>query len=349
MQILEFNSRTDSAMQTPAWVGEEVRKRRAMGGHLRAALDDFILRRRGIDSFSRIVDAWLPPADELILYFSRQIATVSLENMAVERLAAWLSRQTPARAETVEMKNDCWAANGYKKSLTALPLITDACDGRLHVRAVKTIPTEMRRHINMRPVLSSIPAKIDLKKWGIAYQGMLPGLHRTLRQAAGCRDAAYDTTSLWTECLRATTQPPESVYVESGGHAARRAWTRDVLGRCRPPASWYYLLYLCFFVTGDRALVASTIEEDDEEIRTLFTQNIALIERETGVAPLILWTPHYSSRLLRTTREPLDFNEIHPGVFKGGWTERLTLPAHDATCHEAADDYLHQLATMPLT
>jgi hypothetical protein len=253
----------------------------------------------------------------------------------------------------MEFTHDCWGRNSYKQSLTSLQMLLNVRnDGLATVRSVPVVPREVRNILNQLPVLSSIPAQVTREKWNLDFQGPLPDLHRTLRRTAGLHNGSdYDISDFWSECAHATQQPLCSVFIVNGnGRAERRASIPPAFqGYVRPPASWYYLLYLCMFLTGDRALAATTLEEDDRSIQDLFFQSIELIEREIGVAPLIIWLPHYSSRLRRGNCKSVDFTEIHPAVLRPKWKDRVKMPGGGLPCYDAADHIVHSIATLPST
>ncbi|TSC79964.1 MAG: hypothetical protein G01um101425_441 [Candidatus Peregrinibacteria bacterium Gr01-1014_25] len=346
-----LNSLSLASLQQPRWLAQEVDRRRSNSGRIRKAINDFAIHHRGVDDFAGRADRWMPSANgALTLCLARQIATVSLEHLCMELLERWLKPSLPVKAQIVEFRNDCFANNAYKQSLTSLPVLTHLRKDKASFRCVKVVPKDERSRLTSKSLLSSINARLTKQEWGVDFQGDLPGFHRALRRAAGLQNGSdFDISDFWSSCAREASRPPSSVFVDVGGKVERRA-TAPLHGNgyVRPPASWYYLLYLCLFVTGDRALVATTIEEDDESIRTLFLENIALIEEATGFAPLIVWLPHYSRRLNRVTGAPLDFTEIHPAVFQTGWDGRVTMPRDNATCYEAADHLLHEMALLPI-
>lgn len=344
-----LNTHAVAATQHVSWLSGEIDKRRAQRDQISFALDAFALRHRGIENFSKMVDQWMPSTgNAFTLFLARQIASVSLEHLCIELLARWLLPIIPVRAQTVEFTKDTWANSPHKQGLTSLPVLIRLRAEVAEVRTVKVVPKSERRRLSISPVLSSISAEMKKPEWGMDFQGSLPDLHRALRVSAGISNGNdYDISDFWPECLRATSLPPPTVFLEIDGKAERRnSVPPDFQGHARPPASWFYLLYLSMFVTGDRVLVATTIEEDDESIRTFFSQSIERIEKEVGIAPLIVWLPHHSATLRRQSGEPLDFTEINPAVFQTGWADRVSMPEIDMSCYDAADHLIHQIAML---
>jgi hypothetical protein len=197
----------------------------------------------------------------------------------------------------------------------------------------------------LRRELSSIKAHLDGKlPIDISYDGNLPGLHVALRNAIGLtRGHEYDITAMLRECLETASIKPPSYY----------AYVNDLLTKfrgpvrkhdnARPDASWYYLLYLALFMTGDRALVATTLEEDDPKIQKYFEANVRRLREATGFCPLILWMPPSSTQLSCTeTGERLRFTEIQPAVFRSNWRKQIEPPDPQSTFFEAADGLLHR-------
>ena len=342
-------------VQSVSSIKEEVARRKADQIRIRAATNAFLADVRGIPDFLDLADAALPPqSDALTLYMGRQIPTACIEHIAMDFLAEWMSVAQPSVAQVVAFTSDNWAPGGHKQSVTSPQLVTRVCENRVHLRAMSVVPKSFRI-MSSRPVLASIPAQCKWAMWGFdSFDGMLPAFHSLLRSKAGLNGSGkHDASGFWSECVRRSRKPPPTVFCEVDGCAVSRP--AEFIGQeifVRPPASWFYLAYLCLFLTGERALVATAIEDDDESIQQLFVRSIALIEERTGVAPLILETPHHSPRLIRSTGDPIvhpvDFTEIHPAVFQPGWRDHITLPPQDVSFYEAAEMILHQLATMPV-
>ena len=344
-----LNSHDIARTQTTCMLAKEVERRRSQRDRICQAVNDLVRRQRGVDDFTGRSDQWMPPEEVLHLVLARQIATVSLENLSAHLLGSWINKQFPARTETVTFVRDTWAANAYKQSLTTIPMLTCIRDGLASLRSIKVIPKTERTTVSAAQLLNGIPARLQRSKWGIDFQGTLPDLHKLLRCRANMDgNDAFDISDFWMSCAQASSQPPPLIYAERGGRAVPMTLNgRAIDGYWRPPASWYYLLYLCLFVTGDRALIATTIEEDDESIRNLFLRNIALIEECTGFPPLIVWLPHYSQHLKRPGGAPLNFTEVNPAVFQQGWQEELTMPDPHISCYDAMDHLIHAVASLP--
>ena len=348
---LMFDSHAVAHTQQPASIAHDVALRLAERDQIRQRLDAFMLRERGIPAFSTIVDRWMPPlSNSLALCLARQIPTASIEHLTVDGTARWLSSHIASHAAVMGFRRDCWVSNSYKQSLTVLPVIQKVSGNVVHVRNTKVVTPAFRPNLQHLPVLSSIPAKFARPEWGLEIRGTLADLHHALRtRARGVEDTTPDFSFLWQECLHRSTKPPAYAFVDLGGYARKvQRWDMYASSYIRPPASWYYLLYLGMFLTGERALIATTIEEDDESIRMLFVESIAVLKEATGVEPLILWTPHASPTMVTTTSQPLTYNEFHPTVLEDGWTNHVSLPDSHVSCYEASARIADAIARLPL-
>ncbi len=346
-----MDTKMEALEQDVSWLRNEVATRKRKAVDTCAALDRFATDYRGVPDFCRRTDEWMPAYGNGTTFFlARQVASVSLEHLCAEFLAQGMGTDMDVRAEVVEFTGDCWAANSHKNSLVNLPVMTSLKDGKARVRTVRVLPQAQRRRLAMNPLLSSLQAQLKREQWGLDFTGPLPEFHKLLRQKAGSSNGCgYDVSTLWSDCLSDSMLPPESAFVEVEGCAQRRSMPcLDKGGYVRPPASWYYLLYLSLFLTGDRVLLATTLEEDNVSIQTLFEESIALIERQTGVKPLIVWLPHHSEEIVRDSGKPLDFTEINPAVFADDWRTLVSVPSDAPNMYATALSVMHQLARLPI-
>ena len=343
--MLTFASLPGIDVQSKGAIAEEVRSRRADRARIRAATNEFLLSERGIADFLTIADRAIPPKpDVLTLCLGRQIPTVCIEHLSLEFLAKWLNPAFPSIAEVIAFTGDTWVPRGHKNSVTTVPVMTGVNENRVVTRNLTVVLKDDRKCLTESKPLSHIPVRFAREEWGVEFDGMLPGFHAQLRTLAGSKSNCYDISELLSRCARNSSLPPSYVFREEKGMAVRRTmWEKDDRQYLRPPASWYYLPYLCLFLTGQRALVATVLEDDDDSIQQLFADAIDLIQKAVGIAPLFLWTPHKSERLTRSTGGPVDFTEVHPAVLKPGWRSQISLPADDCVFHQAADHISHQL------
>ncbi|PIR52419.1 hypothetical protein COU77_00470 [Candidatus Peregrinibacteria bacterium CG10_big_fil_rev_8_21_14_0_10_49_16] len=344
-----LNSRVVGQSQTIAALSKDVERRRRHQVTLRARIDAFVEKQRGVRNFSALVDEVFPPKkNELTLALARQLATANVENSAAELLAQWMTcAELPTQLETIVFSKDVWAPNSYKKSLTALPILDHLRSklGSYPTRSQRVVSKRDRAHVNTGSVLGEIPAELRCSQWGLNFEGNLKELHLYLRRKAGLTSGdQYDFSLLWETCARTTSMPPQTAFVQNGHRSVRtHLWLQQDARYVRTGAEWYYLPYLSMFCSGERALLATTIEEDDENIRQYFLENMELLQREIGVEPLIIWEPHYSEHCTRMDGSPLNFTEFNPHLFQTRWQDAIQQPHAALSCYEAMNQLLHSL------
>ena len=257
----------------------------------RLAVDDFIKRRYGIECFTHLVHTHLPLLAQNAISLGQSVGV--------------LARQVPGIcAEDVAMYLLC-------RKLGLLPLALsftrDTFVGMSH---------DKRHRVNIPWVELSKKDKLVLKYEDISKDGIanierrrldsivvkdrssLIDYHKSVRQQIFNDSYPMDDVSRFHGELlaRATINRPDAVYrdvdgkdtLTPGSYSAEEARTLVV----RPPAGWYYPLYLSMFVTGELILL-DTYENPEGnvfEAKALFERTMGMLVQECGFMPMVIQT-----------------------------------------------------------
>ena len=140
---------------------------------------------------------------------------------------------------------------------------------------------------------------------------LLPHFHAMMRVAVfGHSNPTLDVSLLHAESLKRATRRPEMIYRDIRGYDRIGAIdSMDESLECyRPPASWYYPLYLSWFLNGSMVLL-ETYENPDggvPEAKKLFEQTMFTVQSATGFLPLVVEIPPLTPEMLYCNRHLID-------------------------------------------
>ena len=275
---------------------EEVQKRQEANDTIRENLDSYVENNYGILNFSDLVQKYFPKTEELGICLARQVLTANLEHHGKHAFSDFLTqRGLESVPYGVAFSRDCHIPgkknnpNHYKKSLVTVPFFNGKKGGMVNKTPI--VPKEQRGHLCGR-IYNSIEA----------HGSSLIEYHKKLRSLAfgeNHADGAMDISSFFSSCLRQCIGnngkiKPKHVFVSDCGMRERRVgiefvdFSDDRLD-IRPPADWYYPLYLMVMVDGSKALL-STVDHDPTVIEW-FERSNRQIENICGFQPLIIQTP----------------------------------------------------------
>jgi len=251
---------------------------------IRRRRDDFVRRYCGLDDFSALVDHhWRSVLAErrAVGILCRQIASIAVEDVAcyLGCLALGLS---PWAGELVQ--DGFYTVNPDKLYRVKIPWLRWAKKGNPVMQYERLSDASNVRLEGM------ILAQVKTRE-GIA----LPDWHHQHRaRVFGNRYPFLDMSAFFSDCLRRATRRPAFMYAESdSGYEQRVHCNGDPLTRdFRPPAEWYYPIYLSLFVDGSLVL----LENYDDSyggslgVKRLFEDAMSRIEAVVGVRPLVLQT-----------------------------------------------------------
>ena len=132
--------------------------------------------------------------------------------------------------------------------------------------------------------------------------------HRLLRERVfGMRYDLHDASAFHVECLLKARILPEYVWRETRLGYEEKVYRSQIKAAdfpyLRPPAEWYYPLYLSLFLDG-RMVLLETYENPEASVpyaRLLFEKTMRRLEREVGFRPLVV-------EILPLSKELMDYN-----------------------------------------
>jgi hypothetical protein len=303
---------------------EEIRRRSFNREKIRNSINEYCFREYGIYDFFTIADQYLKVSSSENIFkicLARQVPCQNVEHLAINRLASFLTDNgIYSTAMPMAFVRDSYTStNEYKSSLAKIPHLYRSRKGTLIIKKENILAHHHRENVDGK-ILDRLETQHGMP---------LVDFHYALRRNIfGQKDVFVDFSSFVKEIARQSVangskNMPEFVFIRSGikekkvhPHEADFSNGQDP----RPPADWYYFLYLMLFLDGSCAL-ASTVDEDPRVI-SWFTSNIAKIEGICGFRPLFIDTP------LKVSVEELSskLNEFPKWVSEDAeWESRISL------------------------
>ena len=272
---------------------EEVEVRFKNRGVIRERINEYCFVAYGIDNFFSIADKYLHQdfgGKLLNICLARQVPCQNIEHLAIAKLASFLSENgLSAKAVPMAFARDSFTSNNeYKASLIKIPYLFRGRKGGLIVKKESILARLHRESIDGK-ILDQLKTEDGLG---------LPDFHYALRKNIfGDNDCFVDFSSFVKEVAFQSVESrsvnmPGYVFIRSGMKERKvHPFDADFSNGQdpRPPADWFYFLYLMMFLDGGSAL-ASTVDEDPRVI-AWFSDNMKKIKEICGFSPLLIDTP----------------------------------------------------------
>jgi len=306
----------------------EIAERRENREEIKESIDGYCKFCYGIDKFSSIVDKLFARQESFGVCLARQIPTVNIEHLAKHLFAGWLSEQgLPTKPIALGLLADSFSTkNDLKRSYGKVPYYL--AKDRWVIRKKERGLLDGKTFANIQTTDGTT----------------LPVYHQNLRKKVFRNDSLeIDVSDFFLGCLQkcldSSRGKPESLFVKDGDKeklvVVNRINGQKIL---RPLASWYYPLYLLFFVNGSRALLSTV--DDNEKVSSWFEEANHKIEEITGFSPLLIHTPKevivgkYKSNLL----------EVIELIFQDAqWRDRIEMPSDSSTLFKAYESFERQI------
>ncbi|GEM_PF-1131829 len=148
----------------------------------------------------------------------------------------------------------------------------------------------------------------------------LPEYHQRLRtKTFGERcPATRDIGALFSLYLRRAKKRPPYVFEINGLRAQKKPLEEANLYASRPPASWYYPLYLANFIQGNLVLFETyeNMNGDVHKIKEEFRSAMDMVMDATGVYPMVVQTPALN----------LEMMTVNTALFASDWRKNIVIP-----------------------
>lgn len=272
----------------------EIKQRALIQNEIEASIDDWIKSNWGIEGFSRKIKEYLSLKEDGVYgALCRQIATNRIEDLSFYAT----SREIGIEPISITFESDSFSTvNQDKISLLKRPIITGYDK--------KGNPIIQKKKLIDFPKEGTILKSIDV------LGKSLPEYHRLIRQSILPNYKEADIGEFFNYCLREAKNKPDHVYEKVGDIAVKKPIDEADLSLSRPPASWYYPLYLSMFVSGKMVLF-ETYEDPNKEVEKIkgtFKDAIDQIKNNCGFYPLIIKTS--SSKEMLYYKESIDWENI---------------------------------------
>ena len=317
---------------------EEIARRKAKESEIRKAIDLYCEAHYGISGFSTTVREIFSAQSNFGLCIGRQIPTASIELLALEPFALWLTKRgVVSEAIPLAFLNDSLGGStesALKRSYYRLPVLRRGRNG-LYCQNQNLIgKTERGNLTNLILHCLQTEEGHSLVKYHYELYGKAFGEVRFII------DISPHFLKLLEVSIKQGNGRPECVYVKQGDYE-RRIPICELDGQSlnRPPAEWYYLFHLLMYVDGQRALLFGV--GDDDKFVKMFQGSIDKVREITGFEPIVIYIPdhiktdHYTSEHL---------TEIPAWVLEDAdWLKKIEMPVSDWALFDAYAHFERQL------
>ena len=148
----------------------------------------------------------------------------------------------------------------------------------------------------------------------------LPEYHRRLRSRTFGQSCPQtrEIGALFSLYLRKAKKHPPWVFEINGLRTEKKAVSAANLYASRPPASWYYPLYLANFLSGNLVLFETYENKsgDVHKIKEEFRAAMDMIMDVIGIYPMVVETPALD----------LDMMLVNTALFESDWQRQIVIP-----------------------
>ncbi|MFH1656855.1 MAG: hypothetical protein ABH919_00050 [bacterium] len=277
---------------------EELKGRQSRSSEIREAIDAWAEKKYGITKFSWLVDERLGKPKGVTTILARQIPTVKLEDV----MCSVASRYMEFNPVAFSLTNDRYCCRNFTKyTYIRIPWLLQN-QKKVLIEHELVVPSSLVNSLEGR-ILASIATNNG---------DFLPDFHQKMRDKTFVGSVSYpvkDLSSFLEELVKISIRSGKydsSVFINDEGIEKKVNVKRININKLdeidvRPPAGWYYPLYLSLFLDGRRILLESF---DDVPDFQPFQQSMDEEIGKLGLNPLILKTPStvslngFSSNLL---------------------------------------------------
>jgi hypothetical protein len=284
----------------------QLKERQQQQSRLDKRIDDWVYSEWGIPDFTSMTSRFIPDVrDRACGVLCRQLATIRVEEISFYMTCKSLGLEPMNITYVEDVFN---TRNKDKVHLIKLPWITG--------HSKNGAPIVKYERITEFPTAGRVLNAISVDGNGTN----LPQYHYNLRASAfnGNRPREGDISEAFKAYLNVAENKPFYVYENIDGHEVRVPTAESSLDNARPPADWYYPLYLINFVSG-RMVLFETYENPEGEvgkIREHFQHTMDIIKEGIGVYPLVVEVPPLK----------LPMMYINQAVLSRGWESRILAP-----------------------
>lgn len=297
-------------------LGTEIKTRTLMQQEICLSIDNWISSEYGILNFSKTLREYFKlEKGKVHGALCRQIATSRIEVIAFDKTA----RHLGFSPISITFEEDSWnTTNQEKISLLKMPVIIGYDK--------KGNPIIQYEKIIDFPKSGTVLKSILIEK------ETLPRYHRRIRENIIPEHQDINIGNFFNYCLKNSVKKPEYVYEDQEGLAIKKLTCDADLSKSRPPAEWYYPLYLAMFCSGEMVLFETyeNSSKEIEKIKNTFLEAVNKIKDNCGVYPLVIKIP--------TSKELL----FYP---KNIQLQRINTPLSD-NCEEIFKCFADQIISM---
>lgn len=288
----------------------EIKKREESANGIKLMIDMFADREYGIEKFSGIIENFFG-LDRKKRYgiLCRQVATIR-----VEEVCFYLAcRKFMLDPVNFVFPGDAFSTrNSDKVHLIKVPWIA--------AHSEKGDPIIINvKYADFSKFEGLLLGNITLKESELT----LPEFHQRMREQVFSQECppSRDIGELFKLYMAQASKKPAYVFQTEGKRSVKKPAETADLSNSRPPAEWYYILYLLNFMAGNMVLF-ETYENDRgdvPEIKKHFSRAMDAIREEVGLYPLVIKIPALTNEMMY----------CNISLFDPDWINRINIPDDD--------------------
>ena len=284
----------------------EIKSRLPLKKRLADLADKFAKKEFGISDFSEMSEQNLDlPTSRACGVLCRQVATARIEEVCSYVSCACLNLLPMNFTFGLDTFS---TRNADKVNLVKVRYaVSHSKNGQPMIRVEKLADPKALEGMILREIMVDV---------GIS----LPEYHRRLRSRTFGQycPPTREIGPLFSLYLRKAKKHPPWVFEVDKFHMVKKAINEANLYASRPPASWYYPLYLANFISGNLVLFETYENKsgDVHKIKEDFRAAMDMIMDATGIYPMVVQTPPLD----------LDMMLINTALFESEWRSLISVP-----------------------
>lgn len=274
-----------------------IRERRLQAQSIRAKVDAWMIQQYGLSDFIQTSRHYFGlevanTANKPILLLARQLASMNIEEVACRLFASAVGFDFLL----CSFKADSFCTQNHdKRQRVKVPWLSWSKKGN---------PVVRKEHVATQPIDKLESLALD--RIETIHGPNLFDYHNGLgRQVFGVETTPLDISALHERNLRQAKYRPNTCHlIDTHGHTSKVNLTAELVSsptaRLRPPAHWYYPLYLSWFLDGSMVLL-ETYENPASgvpEAKEMFVRAMNRVFDQTGLYPLVARIPALTDDLL---------------------------------------------------
>ena len=286
-------------------------ERKKNRGEISKILDAWVEKEYGIQNFSGVTEEYFGVTGTQKTYLSlvRHLPSVRTEDIACHIGSKILGYEL----KYVSFKDDLFSSDNHeKRSYLKVPHVSASKKKNLCIQ-YDNIADGSFGYYERKPLAYIATNASIAEKFVHEYHF---NLHRSVLKRNDPTDLSDLVRMYFNSC---TKNKPQTVFALEGNRYTRMSIDRVDFEKVmfKPPSSWYYPLYFCWFLLGNMVLLETYDNElaQVSEIKVLFEQSMQKVYDNVGMYPLILKVPELDLNMISFPKKIIQNPDIIDDIY----------------------------------